>query len=100
MTQTHLLSFAHICLSFYLLSGLPANQPITPLHRISRDPILSSQGSSWESEGVFNPAVIFQNGKFVMFYRAQDKNGISRLGYAESSDGIHFTRHPQPVLSP
>jgi predicted GH43/DUF377 family glycosyl hydrolase len=100
MTQTHPLTFAHICLSFCLLSGLPANQPITPLHRISRDPILSPQGSSWESEGVFNPAVIFQNGKFVMFYRAQDKNGISRLGYAESSDGIHFTRHPQPVLSP
>src|SRR5256712_8530973 len=35
-----------------------------------------------------------------MLYRAQDKNGTSRLGYAESSDGFHFTRHPEPVLSP
>ena len=35
-----------------------------------------------------------------MLYRAQDKDGTSRLGYAESSDGIHFTRRPQPVLSP
>jgi len=35
-----------------------------------------------------------------MLYRAQDKNGTSRLGYAESGDGIHFTRWPQPVLSP
>jgi|SRR5690348_4617480 hypothetical protein len=30
--------------------------------------------------------------KFVMLYRAQDVNGTSRLGYAESSDGVHFTR--------
>src|SRR5207249_10113182 len=38
--------------------------------------------------------------KFVMLYRAQDKNGTSRLGYAESNDSIHFMRHSQSVLSP
>jgi predicted GH43/DUF377 family glycosyl hydrolase len=35
-----------------------------------------------------------------MLYRAQDRSGTSRLGYAESSDGIHFHRRPEPVLSP
>jgi len=35
-----------------------------------------------------------------MLYRAQDKNGTSRLGYADSVDGIHFTRRSEPVLSP
>jgi predicted GH43/DUF377 family glycosyl hydrolase len=35
-----------------------------------------------------------------MLYRAQDKEGTSRLGYAQSEDGIHFTRRDQPVLSP
>lgn len=35
-----------------------------------------------------------------MLYRAQDRAGTSRLGYAESGDGIHFRRRPQPVLSP
>jgi len=35
-----------------------------------------------------------------MLYRAQDKSGVSRLGYAESTDGIHFKRRSQPVLSP
>lgn len=35
-----------------------------------------------------------------MLYRAQDAQGTSRLGYAESSDGIHFQRRPEPVLSP
>jgi beta-1,2-mannosidase len=35
-----------------------------------------------------------------MLYRAQDRNGTSRLGYATSSDGIRFIRRPEPVLSP
>jgi predicted GH43/DUF377 family glycosyl hydrolase len=69
-------------------------------HRASDGPILSPQGTGWESAGTFNPAVVEYNGKFVMLYRAQDTTGTSRLGYAESSDGIHFTRRAEPVLSP
>jgi len=68
--------------------------------RASGHPVVSPQGNSWESAGTFNPAVIIHQGKFVMLYRAQDKNGTSRLGYAESGDGIHFTRRVEPVLSP
>jgi predicted GH43/DUF377 family glycosyl hydrolase len=66
----------------------------------SETPVLSPQGSGWESAGAFNPAVIVRDGKFVMLYRAQDAAGTSRLGYAESADGIHFTRRPEPVLIP
>jgi predicted GH43/DUF377 family glycosyl hydrolase len=82
--------------------------------RTSTQPIISPQGTSWESAGTFNPAVqfvasvgnLYQPGgprvtpKIVMLYRAQDAAGTSRLGYAESTDGIHFTRRPEPVLSP
>jgi predicted GH43/DUF377 family glycosyl hydrolase len=68
--------------------------------RASNEPILSPQGTGWESAGTFNPAVVLRNKKFVMLYRAQDASGTSRLGYAESTDGIHFTRRPEPVLSP
>jgi predicted GH43/DUF377 family glycosyl hydrolase len=35
-----------------------------------------------------------------MLYRAQDASGTSRLGYASSDDGIHFTRRAEPVFSP
>jgi len=69
-------------------------------HRASENPVISPRGNGWESAGTFNPAVIAREGKFFMLYRAQDKNGTSRLGYAESSDGIHFTRRAEPVLSP
>ena len=68
--------------------------------RLSKEPILAPQGAGWESAGTFNPAVIEHQGKYVMLYRAQDAQGTSRLGYAESTDGIHFERRPQPVLSP
>ena len=87
-----------------LASGLLFSSPSHWTHaqwtRLSPDPIISPQGDGWESAGTFNPAVVFHRGKFVMLYRAQDKDGTSRLGYAESSDGIHFIRRPQPVLSP
>jgi predicted GH43/DUF377 family glycosyl hydrolase len=68
--------------------------------RASETPILTPQGSGWESAGTFNPAVVMRDGKFVMLYRAQDAKGTSRLGYAESEDGIHFMRRAEPVLSP
>jgi len=79
--------------------------------RVSDAPILSPQGNTWESAGTFNPAVIFlpqtlepaypdHPAKLVMLYRAQDAAGTSRIGYAESTDGIHFTRRAEPVVSP
>lgn len=71
-----------------------------PWTRQSNDPIISPRGDGWESAGTFNPAVIPYRGKFAMLYRAQDKAGVSRLGYAESRDGLHFDRRSQPVLSP
>jgi beta-1,2-mannosidase len=78
-------------------AGFPA---LRNCRRLSDQPIISPQGNGWESAGTFNPAVVIYRGKFVMLYRAQDSNGTSRLGYAESTDGTHFTRHSQPVLSP
>ena len=68
--------------------------------RASGDPIIAPRGEGWESAGTFNPAVVQHAGKFVMLYRAQDAKGTSRLGYADSADGIHFERRAEPVLSP
>ena len=93
-----LLSLLVIALSPYGLSA--QSVPFGHWSRASESPLISPQGAGWESGGTFNPAVVLHNGKFVMLYRAQDAAGTSRLGYAESTDGIHFTRRPQPVLSP
>jgi predicted GH43/DUF377 family glycosyl hydrolase len=84
----------------FVLAAQTAEFPFGTWSRISDEPILSPQGSGWESAGTFNPAVVFHDGKFIMLYRAQDAAGTSSLGYAESTDGIHFTRRAEPVLSP
>ena len=36
----------------------------------------------------------------MMLYRAQDKNGTSRLGYATSRDGVLFSPRSEPVFVP
>lgn len=54
--------------------------------------------SSWESEAVFNPAAVIHDGKVHLFYRALGPDGMSRIGYASSPDGINFyERLPYPV---
>jgi predicted GH43/DUF377 family glycosyl hydrolase len=59
---------------------------------------------AWEKKDVFNPAIVVKDGKVMMLYRAQDTVGLpggtSRIGLAESVDGIHFTRSREPVLFP
>jgi predicted GH43/DUF377 family glycosyl hydrolase len=87
-----------------LLTALAAQSseplPYGVWHRVSETPVIAPRGSGWEAAGTFNPAVVIRGDKIVMLYRAQDKQGTSRLGYAESTDGIHFTRRDEPVLSP
>jgi hypothetical protein len=73
--------------------------PFGKWSRRSAEPILSPVGDTFESAGTFNPSVVKADGKFVMLYRAQDHAGTSSLGYATSTDGIHFNRRADPVLA-
>ena len=62
--------------------------------------LLPIPDSTWECSNVFNPGVIHHNGLFHMFYRAQGLDWISRIGYAVSSDGVHWNRMRNPLLEP
>ena len=70
------------------------------------DPILKAP-TRWEALHTFNPAAMVRDGKVFVLYRAEDDSGAmeigghtSRLGLAESTDGIHFTRADAPVFFP
>lgn len=67
--------------------------------RLSEKPLLSP-GRTWTEFGLFNPTAIRVDGKTVLLFRAQDAKHTSRIGYADSADGIHFKVRPEPVLSP
>jgi len=61
----------------------------------------------WEALHTFNPAAVVRDGMVNVLYRAEDDTGVmqigmhtSRLGLAQSSDGIHFTRRAAPVFYP
>lgn len=94
------MSKSGLCILIVALLIAPAAPPFKEWKRASEKPVLGPEGSGFEAAGVFNPAVVKKDGQFVMLYRAQDKQGVSRLGYAISKDGINFTRRPEPVLVP
>jgi predicted GH43/DUF377 family glycosyl hydrolase len=61
----------------------------------------------WEEYATFNPAAVVKDGKIYLLYRAEDGSGemkigghTSRIGLAESTDGLRFTRRSAPVLYP
>lgn len=89
-----------LLLSFAAAIGVLVAAEITVSStRISDKPLLSP-GAGWTALGLFNPTAIRVNGKTVLLFRAQDANHTSRIGYAESTDGLHFNIRPEPVLSP
>ena len=55
----------------------------------------------WESRRVFNAAAIEVGKRVHMLYRAMGDDGISRIGYAASSDGYTIDeRSPTPIFEP
>ena len=73
------------------------------LKRYNKNPILiPNENNWWESKAVFNCAILYDGNKIHMLYRAigEYKNYISRIGYAFSKDGFHFTRRNEIAISP
>jgi len=73
------------------------------LQRHNENPILTpNQDTWWESEAVFNPAVLYDGNKVHMLYRAvgEYEHYISRFGYACSTDGFNFERKNEIALGP
>ncbi len=85
----------------------PAQNPIMRADSsyVFQDPITNAS-VHWQKADVFNPAAIVRNDTVFMLFRAEDNPAAalggrtSRIGLAYSTDGIHFTKEPEPVLYP
>ena len=80
---------------------IPA-QPSKFFMKHEKNPILSPHSAHhWESQGSLNPATIMDDkGHVHLLYRAIGSDGVSRIGYNFSKDGIHFDdRQSDPVFS-
>lgn len=71
------------------------------LIRDSRNPVLTaSKDLNWCNKKVYNGAIYKEGDVYQMLFRAVGDDWISRLGLAESTDGVSFIVNPTPVLSP
>src|SRR5256884_4567882 len=83
------------------------NPAITPSPASQFRSSMSDTVVRWEEHATFNPAAVVKDGKVYLLYRAEDASGdntighhTSRIGLAESTDGLRFTRRSAPVLYP
>ena len=84
-------ALACLALLFFWLAAIRRLGKPPKLSRLPHNPVLRPIPEHWwESEAVFNPAAIYHDGRVHLFYRALGKDGVSRVGYASSQDGIHF----------
>jgi len=106
---TCILSNGYLCAQQEWLLGFekPEQNPIMTADStyLFEDPITKKQ-IQWQKADVFNPAAIVRNDTVFMLFRAEDNPAAilggrtSRIGLAYSTDGINFTKYPEPVLYP
>lgn len=124
MYRTYLHKFVkHLCVlllinNYNFAQGVKQNWQITGFSKPKENPIMQADSSftffcpmkqqkvQWQKADVFNPAAIVRNNKVYVLFRAEDVPGVgigmrtSRIGLAESDDGIHFKKQSAPVLYP
>lgn len=90
--------------SLYLPHLLDAMKPGAKSRFVVRsqeNPILvPKKENAWESKLVFNPGAVEIDGTVFLLYRAMSDDNTSVIGFATSSDGIHFTRDAVPCYVP
>lgn len=121
MTMRVLPKLTIVVTLFCFLGCIKENHPVIPYNKFikpAENPIVKADSSytflcpmkndtvRWQKADVFNPAAIVKDGKVMLLYRCEDNPAAhlggrtSRIGLAESEDGIHFTKYPTPVLFP
>ena len=111
-----LLSFVFLLFSYFKKKAVDIN--INSFTKPNENPVLKADSTysftdpitkksvKWQKADVFNPAAIVRNSKIYLLYRCEDNPAAaiggrtSRLGLAESEDGLHFKKFPKPVLFP
>ena len=69
--------------------------------RSINNPILTPDDVPYPVATVHNAAATrLDDGRTVLLFRSHTANGRSIIGYADSSDGEHFTVRPEPFLTP
>ena len=65
-------------------------------------PVLTPTSGTWDQFSVQFPFVIRENGQYKMWYSSSPQSDYNqcKIGYATSSDGINWTKLPNPIFEP
>lgn len=85
-----------------LLSAMIPHKRVELAKRAKENPILSPIADhSWENKAVFNAGAIDISGTIHLVYRAQGDDGVSRLGYAATKNGVKIIKRlAEPIYVP
>ena len=63
--------------------------------RVGSKPVLSAE-EEWEKAAVMSPHVLWDDAQkiYKLWYSAGEQYEPNAIGYAESSDGVHWVKHP------
>ncbi|HLF26000.1 MAG TPA: cohesin domain-containing protein [Anaerolineae bacterium] len=66
----------------------------------SGNPVLTRGPSgAWDATRVMTVSILKDGSTYKMWYTGRDAAGIYAIGYADSADGMSWTKHPNPVLN-
>ena len=74
--------------------GIARSEDGIRFERFYKEPVLVPE-TDFEKESVMNPFVMYENGKFRMWYAAGETYEPNVICYAESDDGIHWEKYAQ-----
>lgn len=85
-----------------IVTKIKQDVPFAIIKKLKKNPLLAPLVKNfWESKATFNPAAVHEKNRVHIIYRAIGEDDVSVLGYASSSDGVHFDdRHPEPIYVP
>jgi len=80
--------------------GLATSKDGINWQKYDKNPVISPEfNDGWESSGIDEPAVIYEDNKFFMWYTGMDNNRNYAIGLATSNDGINWQKYDKnPVL--
>ena len=79
--------------------GVAKSEDGIHFERFRKDPILSPE-TDFEGESVMNPFVMYEDGKFKMWYAAGETYEPNVICYAESDDGVNWKKYEgNPIFS-
>lgn len=85
-----------------VLNNLAQAAPQGPWAKYAENPVLSpGDEGEWDQNGVYYASVISDGASYKMWYTGYDSDWVACIGFAESPDGVNWTKHiSNPVLGP